>query len=166
MNIKSELNISLSNFKKNLISWLKSWIRVNGRALYHSLPMSDKSKLAITFFLYRVAGFIFTGLVHYEVWKRSQSVSPLTLRGSGLISRADISSTLQIINFKLHDSPSVSIVIPTYGNLPATLTCLKSIFQNIPDVSIEIIVQEDFSSDPEIDQLAKNRPVFEESFIL
>ena len=136
-----------------LITKLKSWIRANGRSIYLALPLTEKQKLGITFILYRYAGFLFHGMVHYEVWKRSQIVSPLTPLSSGLIASADIPSVIQTIRFEHHDTPTVSIIIPSYGNLPMTLTCLRSIYRHLPETGIEVIVQEDCSSDPDIDLL-------------
>jgi len=136
-----------------LITKLKSWIRANGRSIYLALPLTEKQKLGITFILYRYAGFLFHGMVHYEVWKRSQIVSPLTPLSSGLIASADVPSVIQTIHFEHHDTPTVSIIIPSYGNLPMTLTCLRSIYRHLPETGIEVIVQEDCSSDPDIDLL-------------
>jgi O-antigen biosynthesis protein len=44
----------------------------------------------------------------------------------------------------------VSVVIPSYGNLPVTLTCLASIARHKPKATIEVIVMEDHSPDHEI----------------
>ena len=143
------------NTPNRFIIKLKSWIRANGRAIYLALPITERQKLSITFLIYRFAGPLFSGMVHYEVWKRSQTNGPLAKLTTGVIPQEDIPSTLRTITFEHHQAPLVSIIIPTYGNLPITLTCLRSIYQNLPKATIEIIVQEDCSSDPEIDQLSK-----------
>ena len=136
-----------------MLANLKLWIRNNGRNLYLSLPLNEKHKLAITFFLYKVAGFLFSGMVHYEVWKRSQIKIPKTPLTQRILGKQDINSVISTINFKYCESPQVSIIVPTFGNLPLTLTCLHSIYKNIPNVSFEVIVQEDCSNDIDIDQL-------------
>lgn len=50
--------------------------------------------------------------------------------------------------------PVVSIIIPAYGNLPYTASCLRSIADNLPQAAIEVIVAEDASGDADIDRLA------------
>lgn len=138
-----------------LIIKLKSWIRANGRAIYLALPLNERQKFTITFSLYRFAGFLFSGMVHYEVWKRSQTREPLAQLTGGVILKEEIPSALQTIKFEHNNTPLVSIIIPTFGNLPITLTCLRSIYQNLPETSIEVIVIEDCSSDQDIDQLSQ-----------
>lgn len=51
------------------------------------------------------------------------------------------------------DSPLVSIVIPTYGQVDYTLRCLASIAAAPPRATIEVIVAEDASGDPDIARL-------------
>ena len=51
-------------------------------------------------------------------------------------------------------TPLVSIIIPTYGNFPYTLACLRSIANHLPSVPVEIIVAEDASGDAEMEGLA------------
>ncbi|MBD9435069.1 methyltransferase domain-containing protein [Pseudoxanthomonas sp. PXM03] len=50
-------------------------------------------------------------------------------------------------------APIVSIIIPTYGNFPYTLACLRSIASHMPSVPVEIIVAEDASGDTEMEEL-------------
>jgi GT2 family glycosyltransferase len=59
------------------------------------------------------------------------------------------------IRFPDVDAPVVSVVIPTYGNLAYTLGCLRTLQQAGAGVSFEVLVFEDASGDPEIDQLAR-----------
>lgn len=47
------------------------------------------------------------------------------------------------------DAPTVSILIPAYGNVAYTLACLRSIARNPPAAPFEVIVAEDASGDPE-----------------
>ncbi|KRG79496.1 hypothetical protein ABB30_00720 [Stenotrophomonas ginsengisoli] len=65
----------------------------------------------------------------------------------------DTDEVLKTLSFPVHESPEVSIVIPTYGNLPHTLACLCSIAAHPPAVSYEVLVLEDASGDPEIEKL-------------
>ena len=61
---------------------------------------------------------------------------------------------LEGLHFPEASDPLVSIIIPSYGNLPYTAACLRSIAQHLPAVSVEVMVAEDASGDPEIDRLA------------
>lgn len=54
------------------------------------------------------------------------------------------------LGFDHCENPTVSIVIPTYGNLQLVLRCLKSIQDHLPRVAHEIIVVEDGSGDSEM----------------
>ncbi len=65
----------------------------------------------------------------------------------------DPDEVLKTLSFPVHESPEVSIVIPTYGNLPHTLACLRSIAAHPPAVSYEVLVLEDASGDAEIEKL-------------
>lgn len=66
---------------------------------------------------------------------------------------ANIDSTLKTLTFKPASNPIVSIIIPSYGRLDYTLTCLASIARYTPNVSFEVMVIEDASGDPEIEKL-------------
>ena len=51
------------------------------------------------------------------------------------------------LQFDTHSEPDVTIVIPVHNQYRTTLVCLKSILQNTKDVSYEIILADDYSSD-------------------
>ncbi|MEM8498589.1 MAG: glycosyltransferase [Pseudomonadota bacterium] len=51
------------------------------------------------------------------------------------------------LSFIKHSEPKVSVIIPVHNQLEYTLNCLKSIRANLPQVSFEIIVADDCSSD-------------------
>lgn len=69
-----------------------------------------------------------------------------TLRADGF--------TASDIAFPEVEAPLVSVVIPTYGNLPYTLGCLRSLQLAGAAVPFEVLVFEDASGDAEIDALA------------
>ncbi len=77
---------------------------------------------------------------------------PNDLALPGVIEDAD--HVLASLAFPEFDEPEVSIVIPTYGNLPHTLACLRSIANFRPAASYEVLVLEDASGDPQIEKLA------------
>jgi GT2 family glycosyltransferase len=115
---------------------------------YFPLPAFVKNKLAGV--VYRIAGPLFEGVVHYEMWRRSGKPDLPAITISGTIDKADIKNVLETLDLPVSDKPLVSVIIPSYGNLPVTLTCLASIARHAPKVPIEVIVMEDHSPDHEI----------------
>ena len=132
---------------------LKPYAQSFGRKLYKNLPASKKFKDALAVCAYRVAGPLFEGVVHYEMWRRRVNPTAIKIQGDGPIPTEDIQHTLETLELPSSPSPLVSIVIPSYGNLPVTLTCLKSIAKHKPKADIEVIVMEDRSLDHEIHRL-------------
>lgn len=55
--------------------------------------------------------------------------------------------------FPAHDAPVVTVIVPTYGNLPYTAACLRSIVGHPPSMPYEVIVAEDASGDGAIARL-------------
>jgi O-antigen biosynthesis protein len=53
------------------------------------------------------------------------------------------------------ETPEISIVILSYGQVDFTLRCLHSIAQNAPTCSMEVIVSDDQSGDPDVQKLAR-----------
>ena len=51
------------------------------------------------------------------------------------------------LKFPYYENPTVSIVIPVYNQIHYTYACLVSILQNTPDVTYEVIIADDVSSD-------------------
>lgn len=51
-------------------------------------------------------------------------------------------------DFPVFENPQVSIIIPFHNQLDYTLNCLKSIHDNLPQISFEIILMDDKSSEP------------------
>lgn len=51
------------------------------------------------------------------------------------------------LKFPYFENPTVSIVIPVYNQIHYTYACLVSILENTPDVTYEIIIADDVSSD-------------------
>jgi GT2 family glycosyltransferase len=98
---------------------------------------------------------MFEGTVHYEMWRRSRSSNLPQIVAKGTIAREDIETTLSELSLPTSAQPLVSVIIPSYGNLPVTLTCLASIARHKPAVDIEVIVVEDHSPDHEIHWLQK-----------
>jgi GT2 family glycosyltransferase/glycosyltransferase involved in cell wall biosynthesis len=125
------------------------------RKAYMSLPLNHRAKNFLASCCYRIAGPLFEGTVHYEMWRRSRSANLPQVMASGTIAREDIESALHDLVLPNSANPRVSVIIPSYGNLPVTLTCLLSIARHKPAAEIEVIVAEDHSPDHEIHWLQK-----------
>ena len=120
------------------------------RNVYKKLPLSPRIKNSLAGCMYRVAGPLFEGVVHYEMWRRSGKPNLPAIAATGVIPQGEIKSVLTTLVVPSSETPLVSVIIPSYGNLPVTLTCLASIARHQPQVAVEVIVVEDCSSDHEI----------------
>ncbi len=68
-------------------------------------------------------------------------------------SQKSTESLLQGLAFQAANCPTVSIIIPSYGNLAYTASCLRSIAMHMPKVPVEVIIAEDCSGDAEMEKL-------------
>ncbi len=84
-----------------------------------------------------------------KVWRK---VKPAVRK---IITPAVYTKKIEIPKF---DSPKVSIVIPVYNEFEYTYGCIKSIIENVKNVSYEIIVGDDMSTDAtkKIKKIVKN----------
>lgn len=131
--------------------FVKRW----GRGLYLRLPLPNHVKTRFLYFLYRNAGGLFEGIVHFESWRQSQDPTNVRLVGSAPLTNEEISEGLKSLRFNRAPAPLVSVIIPAYGNLGMTLACLMSIQRFEPAAPIEVLVVEDSSGDEEITRLAQ-----------
>ncbi len=136
--------------KDILLASLKPRLQRVARNINKRLPLSPRVKNILAGCVYRVAGPLFEGVVHYEMWRRQGKPGEPLATSRGLIAREDIQSTLVSLVMPSSTQPLVSVIIPSYGNLPMTLTCLASIARHAPQAPIEVIVVEDCSPDHEI----------------
>lgn len=136
---------------------MKSVMHKSGRRIYHALPLRQAAKTRLLNTVYRVGGPLFKGMVNYEMWLQSQQVLAPLATTEGVIEASDIDTELAGLELPFSEAPKVSIIIPTYGNLPVTLTCLRSIARCVPRVPVEVLVVEDQSPDPEIHRLRNVR---------
>ncbi len=140
--VRGELDVLAVAVKPKLIR--------SARNLYKRLPLSPRVKHHLAGLVYRVAGPLFEGVVHYEMWRRSGKSAQSGLTASGVIAQENIQSVLTNLVLPQSAEPLVSIIIPSYGNLPMTLTCLASIARHVPRAAVEVIVVEDHSPDHDI----------------
>ncbi|WP_160122008.1 glycosyltransferase [Rhodovarius lipocyclicus] len=61
----------------------------------------------------------------------------------------------EAIRLSVSETPVVTVLIPTYGQVDYTLLCLNSLAQFPPETPIEVIVAEDASGDPRIPELRR-----------
>ena len=72
---------------------------------------------------------------------KGASVEPLKIK----IYEAD--GVSRHLNFPAVENPIVSIIVPVFNGLETTFSCLKSIFENCDELSYEVIIADDASTD-------------------
>lgn len=148
------LGIAQSKFR-HVLNALRPKIQKFGRKLYLRTPLPRKWKDRIVELAYRIAGPLFSGVVHYEVWLRHRDFSSFATVGLGKVADDQIDSVLRTLHLPGHAAPVVSVIIPTYGNINHTLSCVRSICSHLPEVPIEVLVAEDASGDQAILRMAE-----------
>lgn len=128
-----------------------------GRALYWQLPVSHRTKNKLAYLAYRLFGPAFEGTVNYERWRGQMHRPRIPQSDPLLVSHDAIRDAIEGICFHQVEFPTVSIVIPTYGNTKYAISCLASIAKNPPRASFEVLVVEDASGDADMDQLGAIR---------
>ena len=137
-------------FKKQVLT---QFMRV-ARSIYQALPLSQKTKLRVVSTVYEVAGPLFAGTGRYETWLRRKLKAKVAPAIKGVVPLDQLDAVLAALSFPEHAAPLVTVLIPTYGNLQQTVTCLRSIMDQPPQVPIEVLVAEDASGDSGILRLA------------
>jgi GT2 family glycosyltransferase len=140
--------------RQTLIGALRTYLRKAAHMGYVCVPLPVKWKNHIAYFVYGATGWIFKGDKNYEIWKRKGRVERLVIQANP-VGADGVGSVLASIRFPVVPEPVVSIIIPTYGNIGHTLACLRSIHTHLPQASVEVIVAEDASGDPQILRLAQ-----------
>lgn len=136
--------------KEVLAVALKPKLQRLARNTYKKMPFSPRIKNSLATCAYRVAGPLFEGVVHYEMWRRSGKPDLPAIAATGVIPPDEIQNVLSKLVVPSSEAPLVSIIVPSYGNLPVTLTCLASIARYQPKIAVEVIVVEDCSADHDI----------------
>ena len=62
---------------------------------------------------------------------------------------------IAILEFPAAPAPRVSILIPVYNELDVTVECLLALQQSMPEASVEIVIADDCSTDPDVRRLAE-----------
>ena len=143
--------ITNSNSWKNTKKFFKYFVRKiykNLSFIFEKLPLNGSQRQNFLDFLFRYFPYLFRHTRRYQLWNRQKdffiNVSKFNNK------KIDIELLIKEINFKNYKYPLVSIIIPTYGKLNITCECLYSIYKNLPEEPIEIILIEDCSGDKEM----------------
>ena len=104
----------------------------------------------------KILGYCKHALIHPINFVNASSDSKNRILGDILIGRGYLEKGKAI--FKYEENPLVSIIIPVYNQVTYTYNCLHSIIENTKDVSYEIIIADDVSSDAtkHLKKLAEN----------
>lgn len=138
--------------RQSLFGSARAWLRKVAHACYVFTPLPIRWKNRVAYVLYGATGWIFKGDKNYEVWKRWSEVERMQVDARP-VGEEEVDQVLASLAFPVVSKPLVSVLIPSYGNLRATLACLRSIAAHMPGVPIEVVVVEDASGDPQIQRL-------------
>lgn len=131
------------------VSGSRTGLRKMAHVCYVFAPLPVKWKTRLAFVVYRIMGWIFKGDRNYELWSRANQGRRISIDAKP-VADGQVAEVLAAIRFPRVEAPLVSVIIPAYGNIKHTLACVRSIHQNMPAASIEVIVAEDASGDREI----------------
>lgn len=131
-----------------------AWPYRIARYVYWKLPLGRDAKDRIVDLAYRLCGGLFDGQPHYETWKRRHAPLSAMAGVQGPVAAGDFDAVLASLRLPTAAAPQVSIIVPSYGDLPHTLACLRSIAMHPSAASFEVIVAEDASGDADIARLA------------
>ena len=145
----------------NPIDRLKYYIKRSGTAVvtmlkrsHHHVPISNKVKRGI----YRNLCTRFPSICGLDVGKLPSTglnyLSKFIIDGpQNIQSLEKMLDTMHPI--RVDEAPLVSVIIPVYGKINFTLSCLSSISENLPLAAFEVIVVDDCSPDNSVDILSK-----------
>ncbi len=121
------------------------------------LPLSIRRVHPVALWIYRIAWWTLTLRLplHAAYWVRVRLRRRLAARRPhhrepDAAIPAPPASTIRLRNAA---HPTVSVIIPTYGQVPCTLRCLAAIAAHPPAAPIEVIVVDDASPDPAVADL-------------
>jgi GT2 family glycosyltransferase len=121
------------------------------RKVYHSLPLAFNHQLAIKGIFYKNLGFLFSSTESYKLWKARQFLpysQPFDKSIRQSLSTTDYyDDSLPNLHIPTDDNPTISIIIPVYGQIDYTLNCLRSLANTTSSFSFEVIIVDDCSPD-------------------
>ena len=117
------------------------------RAIFTRLPLPRNTKSELKSFAFQRLEFLFKETQAYQNWRNlKQAQTQVDLRNSQetFALGKDLNEKF---SFQKVLTPEVSIIIPVYGKIDYTFTCLKSISQMSSKYRFEVIVVDDCSPD-------------------
>jgi O-antigen biosynthesis protein len=123
------------------------------RQAYLALPLSTTTKRRLVNVVYRTAGPVFRGMVHYETWKRAHAAviaAPRPIEDSPL-AQLESDTSFEAVS----GQPIVSIIVCAQHGYRAALRCLHRIATHRPRVTFEVILIDDACDDARMGQLAQ-----------
>jgi GT2 family glycosyltransferase/SAM-dependent methyltransferase/glycosyltransferase involved in cell wall biosynthesis len=126
--------------------YTKGTLRLTKR-IYQSLPLSFQTKAKHRLLIAKFSPRLLLATGSHSVTIPASSIPPLA------VNYAPVNPENLIIHSS--DRPLVSVIIPIYGKIEYTLSCLASIAANPPQAAFEVIVVDDCSLDDSFDVLSK-----------
>ena len=134
------------------------------RFLYRRLPLPLSVKWRIKSFLYRHLGALLKSSANYQQWLiQTAATRPATVQAADPatvppppppvpppmveIGPEGIEGLTARLRFIAPEEPLVSVIVPAFNQIEYTVRCLASLHQHPPEVSYELIVVDDASSD-------------------
>ncbi len=125
------------------------------RTAYRKMPVASHYRWRVKSAVFRRAGWLMRGTASYQHWENTERRA----RGSSSARRLRHSSrsvgSPDQIRLPSSEAPTVSVIIPVYGQIEHTLRCLSSIATHAPKTPIEVIVVDDASPDGSAEALAR-----------
>ncbi len=126
--------------------YTKGTLRITKR-IYQSLPLSFQTKAKHRLLIAKFFPRLLLATGSHSGTIPASSIPPL------VVNYAPVNPENLIILSS--DRPVVSVIIPIYGKIEYTLSCLASIAANPPQAAFEVIVVDDCSLDDSFDVLSK-----------
>jgi GT2 family glycosyltransferase/glycosyltransferase involved in cell wall biosynthesis len=142
------LKLEYSLFMKN--SLIAALLNI-ARKAYHLMPLAPNRRMAIQGWFYKLFPVFFSRTQSFEIWQSKQaslnSLPKAKAYVESLIKQALMDNVSKIIIPTTKGIPTVSIIIPVYGQCEYTLLCLRSLANLATQISFEVIVVNDCSPD-------------------
>ena len=120
----------------------------------HFLPKPMRRWLRLTALVLWWA-MSFQLLRHYRWWRQARLAPTAVVADDATnLLRLLVPVDPARIRIPVHAAPEISILISSYGKVDFTLRCLAAIAEHPSAASIEVIVVEDASGDPDVEKLA------------
>jgi O-antigen biosynthesis protein len=116
------------------------------RSAYRRLPIASHHRWRIKSAVFRRSGWLMRGTASYQHWQgteRRALGTPGAQVSRPLTPHRD--ATPDQIRLPCSESPTVSVIIPVYGQIDRTLRCLASIARHPSSTPLEVIVVDDAS---------------------